>query len=536
MSSISDNKDTQPLQKISQPTTTKVSSEQTTTEISNKAQNLVMSSVKAVKAILTQAITPSKGGQIVKVYSTQSVYWALTQEAMTMTCKKLMILLNSNFKQTKAAKSPAAANEVKMAAWAAIEAPKVPLDSKKIEQGAQLLSAMKQPDLNKNEIDKDEILKSLHKQNINTPQEVITGYKSVLTTRELFTSLAQAYSNATPEKKREYQEFASSWLESKMYNNELTNSEAKEGIKAFITVCLKDRGKDFTNSKELSDKAQILNIKFFDATQTEASKPPPASKGTEITSLKDLGKDPKKIANEFRSLYYGLQTKITAHDLVKADKDAADINKSKSNNVLIAGKATNTLSFYINNDILFSTSKNKAVEKYKMYLNVGNEALKSGDTATIQLLYTVLCGPIVTTLISEKDLKTGKNETDDYTKILKKLEETGSPDKASFNLKEMAKTHPHNPISLEATVTKELIMGSEGNPTTITSGEHEGKFNSNRIEIFGKLIGGFQTRLGKMTNNTPGEMNLEGFLKDNPKDAGNIFWDRKQQIKDNGWG
>lgn len=609
------------IQSISPPITDKASGKQQTETISNKAQTEVMGK----SAQKTEGTSGTDG--LGKVFSKGKMPQGEKSQRAS-TCKHVSTSLHRNLKtkspvatEVTGAGPPikatsSAATEVK-ATEATVATPEVKPPLTKLEQGIKLLSNMRAPDASKNET-----LKSLQDQNINTPQDVLNGYLSVMTTKELFTSLAAAYSKATPEKKQELQDFAKSWLNSKMYNSELNSDETQEGIQAFLKECLKDTGttdgqklsqdfseatkaevskqpqevprgysstlstkelfaslardypkatperkqefqdfaKSWLNSKkhnhELTNQktqksiqaflkecskdtgtrytnGQRLSHNFLEATKAEANKPP-QGEVSKIPSF-DLGKDPKKIANEFRSLYSNMQAKITAHDVATAYLNEPD------NKAVIASRINNSLGFYINNDILSSSTKKEAVEKYKMYLKVAEEALNSGDIATVVLLYTVLHGTSLTSVIKPEDLtsksifsKVGR----DYPNILKRLEDVMDPDGSNYRpFKRFQEMNRSTPTSIELTFSKELTMANEGNKETILGdNQYKGEFNEGRIRVFGQEIGKFHNRKENMKNTFKGEVNLEKFLFENPKNNdANIFYRRRVEIKEKGW-
>lgn len=232
-------------------------------------------------------------------------------------------------------------------------------------------------------------------ENINTTNEILYGYKSVMSTEDLFKGMAEAYKTATPDQKCAYLEFASKWLNSKAYKEDLDIPEVKMFIEGLSIKGLADKDRGVNLAAEFL-KRDLDSAKKSESIQSK-SKMPSKVKCKNLEDVRaNCENNPAKVAGEFRDLLSEVQSKATVNSILLSMGSKTKESPGAQAGLAMA-KASNGLTYSIMDDILFPkdkskklTEKEKINERFNFYLQVGIEAIINNDPATLISVYSAL--------------------------------------------------------------------------------------------------------------------------------------------------
>lgn len=222
------------------------------------------------------------------------------------------------------------------------------------------------------------------KKGINTPNEILYGYKSVMSSKALFQGLENAFKEAkSPEEKRACIDFATSWIKSEAYPEDF--GEVESLLTSLAEQASKSGGIVGEAAGQL--KNELSGVKKQEVKVDAQTTPKVPAKSLEDV-LAACGNDPAKVAQEFGNLLSEVQSQVPLTSLYltfngKESKEGKNIVLSFQN---------------LNEEIitnLINQPKEGLKPKFELYIAVANNAAERGDAVTLAAVASALLSPDV---------------------------------------------------------------------------------------------------------------------------------------------
>lgn len=228
-------------------------------------------------------------------------------------------------------------------------------------------------------------------------EDVIFGYKSVTTSKNLFLAIEKVFrkSLSIPRNKQRLINcllFLKNWISSNLYKQDYKTVEPH--LKAIIKEAKKCNDQNIiclAKQLETMWKKAILELGKIDFFMENIK-----IEQVECQNLQDLiwhcQYDPQAVANSFRSFFSDVLLSIELNDLLNPDKSAESSSgiSALKNSFMAAAAISDKVTHEIMYDLLSKDSIHDAEERYFFYLKVAHEALEAYDTATTLAIHNAL--------------------------------------------------------------------------------------------------------------------------------------------------